>query len=59
MQPVSSQAEQYLKERWQPQRDYYSRQSARNKRWYQRLLLFDTVGALVVPVLLNIANAPK
>jgi len=58
MQPVSSQAEQYLKGRWQEQRDYYSRQSARNKRWYQRLLLFSTVGALVVPVLLNIANVP-
>ncbi len=59
MQPLPSKAEQYLKGRWQQQRDYYSRQSARNKRWYQSLLLFSTVGALVVPVLLNIADVPK
>ena len=59
MQSLPSKAEQYLKGRWQQQRDYYSRQSARNKRWYQSLLLFSTVGALVVPVLLNIADVPK
>ena len=59
MHPLTSKVEQYLKERWQQQRDYYSRQSARNKRWYQNLLLFSTVGALVVPVLLNISGVPK
>jgi len=59
MQPVSSRAEQYLKGRWQEQRTYYSRQSARNKQCYQSLLLFSTVGALVVPVLLDIAEVPK
>ncbi len=46
MQPLPSKAEQYLKGRWQQQRDYYSRQSARNKRWYQSLLLFSTVALL-------------
>jgi hypothetical protein len=59
MQSTSSKAKQYLEERWQQQRDYYSKQSAKNKRWYQRLLLFSTVGALMVPVLLNIAGVPK
>jgi len=59
MQPLASKVDQYLNGRWQQQRDYYSKQSARNKQWYQRLLLFGTVGALVVPVLLNIAEVPK
>src|SRR5947209_7417894 len=59
MQPLPSKVDQYLNGRWQQQRDYYSRQSARNKQWYQNLLLFSTVGALVVPVLLNIADVPK
>src|SRR5258707_3298949 len=59
MQSLTDKAEAYLNGRWQQQRDYYSKQSARNKRWHQTLLLFSTIGALVVPVLLNIAEIPK
>lgn len=59
MQPLASKADQYLNGRWQQQREYYSKQSARNKRWHQNLLLFSTICALVVPVLLNIADVPK
>lgn len=59
MQPLTNKAEQYLNGRWQQQRDYYSRQSARNKRWHQYLLAFSTIGALMVPVLLNIDQVPK
>ena len=59
MQPPTNKAEQYLNGRWQQQRDYYSRQSARNKRWHQYLLAFSTIGALIVPVLLNIDQVPK
>lgn len=59
MQPVTTKEEQYLTGRWQPQREYYSKQSARNKQWHQYLLVFSTIGALTVPVLLNIAEVPK
>ncbi len=59
MQPLTTQAEQYLTGRWQQQRDYYSKQSARNKQWHQNLLVFSTIGALIVPVLLNISEVPK
>ena len=59
MQPLTNKAEQYLKGRWQQQRDYYSKQSARNKHWHQNLLVFSTIGALIVPVLLNIAEVPN
>ena len=59
MQSLTEKAEAYLIGRWQQQRDYYSKQSARNKRWHQTLLLFSTIGALVVPVLLNVAETPK
>src|SRR5260370_29131381 len=59
MQPLTNKAEQYLNGRWQNQRDYYSRQSARNKCWHQYLLVFSTIGALIVPVLLNLAEVPK
>jgi hypothetical protein len=59
MQPLTTKAEEYLNGRWQKQRDYYSKQSARNKQWHQNLLVFSTIGALIVPVLLNIAEVPK
>jgi hypothetical protein len=59
MQPITTKVEQYLNGRWQQQRDYYSKQSARNKQWHQNLLVFSTIGALIVPVLLNIAEVPK
>jgi len=59
MQQTTSQEERYLNGRWQQQRDYYSRQSARNKRWHQSLLVFSTISALLVPVLLNITGVPK
>lgn len=51
--------EKYLSERWQSQRDYYSRQSAHNKRWYQTLQLFIGLGAVIVPVLLGVPEVPK
>jgi hypothetical protein len=53
-----SQEQKYLTERWQPQREYYSRQSKINKRWHQWMLTFSAVGAVVVPVLLNISQIP-
>src|SRR5437016_4640651 len=59
MQPLTNKAEQYLNGRWQQQRDYYSKQSARNKRWHQYLLVFSTIAALIVPVLLNITEISK
>jgi len=51
--------ETYLLQRWQTQRDYYSKQSARNKRWHQGLQLFIAVGAIAVPIILNIPEIPK
>lgn len=59
MQQKSNKEEQYLIERWQRQREYYSKKSARNKRWHQNLLLFSSISALIVPVLLNISDVPK
>lgn len=59
MQSEAGKVETYLNGRWRQQRDYYSKQSARNKRWHQRILLFSTIGALLVPVLLNISEVPK
>ena len=59
MQSQSNKTEAYLNGRWQQQRDYYSKHSLRNKRWHQSLLLFSTLGALVVPVVLNITEIPK
>jgi len=59
MQSQVNKAEHYLTGRWQQQREYYSKQSARNKQWHQNLLLFSTVGAIAVPVLLNLAEVPK
>lgn len=59
MQSISDKAEKYLDGRWKQQREYYSKQSKKNKNRYQLLLLFSTVGALVVPVLLNIPGVPK
>ena len=51
MQSLTNKAETYLNGRWQQQRDYYSKQSTRNKRLHQNFLLFSSVSALVVPVL--------
>ena len=59
MQPLTDKAEQYLNKRWKEQREYYSKKSARNKRWHQFLLVFSTVSALTVPVLLNLTEVPK
>jgi hypothetical protein len=54
-----TQPDAYLKQRWQTQRDYYSKQSARNKSWYQSLQLFIVLGAIAVPIILNIPEVPK
>ena len=51
--------EAYLQERWQSQKDYYSKQSAQNKRLHQRIQLFITIGSIAVPILLSIAEVPK
>src|SRR6266699_3191190 len=59
MQSQVNKAEHYLTGRWQQQREYYSKQSARNKQWHQNLLLFSTVGAIAVPVLLNLPEVSK
>jgi hypothetical protein len=48
--------ETYLQERWQKQKDYYSKQSAENKRRHQGLQLFITLAAIAVPILLTIPN---
>ncbi len=49
----------YIQERWQKQRDYYSKRSAWNKRWYQRLQVFMAAGAIAVPIILSIPEIPK
>ena len=59
MQNSISREEQYLTDRWQKQRDYYSKRARQNKRWHRSLLLFSTISAIIVPVLLNIPNVPK
>ena len=51
--------ETYLEERWQKQRDYYSKQSAQNKRWHQGVQFFIAIGAIAVPILLSISEVPK
>jgi Protein of unknown function (DUF4231) len=59
MQLQDDRAEVYLNGRWQQQCNYYSKRAISNKRWHQNLLLFSTISALVVPVLLNIVEIPK
>jgi len=54
-----SRQEQYLQERWLSQREWYSKKSTWNKRWHQGLQLFIALGAIAVPVILNIAEVPK
>lgn len=51
--------QRYLAERWQSQRDYYSRKSARNKQLYQGFQIFVALSAVAVPVLLAIPEMPK
>lgn len=51
--------ETYLQQRWQSQRDYYSKQSVRNKRLHQGLQLFIALGAIAAPIILNIPEVPK
>lgn len=51
--------QKYLMERWQDQRDYYAKKARINKIWHQWLLSVSAVGAVVVPVLLNIAVIPS
>lgn len=59
MENITTKEETYLQERWQTQKDYYSKQSAQNKRWHQRVQLFVTIGAIAVPILLSIPEVPK
>jgi hypothetical protein len=53
-----SKVQNYLDDRWQKQRDYYSKQARWNKFWHQWLLAFGAVGAVLVPVLLNLPQVP-
>lgn len=41
------------------QRKYYSDRSKRYKRSYQSLLLFGTIGAIIVPILIVTPDVPK
>ncbi|WP_162005405.1 DUF4231 domain-containing protein [Dictyobacter vulcani] len=52
------QEEQYMRERWQPQRDYYSRKAQLYKQRHLGLLFVSSVGAAFVPVLLIFPGMP-
>jgi hypothetical protein len=51
--------QRYMTERWQSQRDYYSRKAARSKKWHQSLQVFVALSAVAIPVLLVIPEMPK
>lgn len=51
-----SKEDTYLNGRWKRQRDHYSQRSKWYKRWHQSLIVFSTLAAIVVPVLLNIPH---
>ncbi len=40
----------YLEERWQSQKDFFSKNSAKNKRFYERLQLFVMVVSAGIPL---------
>ena len=46
-------------ERWQSQKDYYSKRVGSYKRWHLGLQLYMGVIAVFVPVLLSISEVPK
>ena len=57
--PVSEEkVNAYLNGRWAEQRAYYSKNSAKYKSRHQNLLLFGSLSALLVPILLNINGVP-
>jgi len=45
----------YLEDRWKSQKDYYSKNSGKNKKRYQYLQLWVGVGAVLVPVVLTLS----
>ncbi|GER89735.1 hypothetical protein KDW_38970 [Dictyobacter vulcani] len=47
-----------MRERWQTQRDYYSKKARLYKQRHQGLLLVSSIGAAVVPVLLILPGMP-
>jgi len=53
-----SKEEKYLKH-WQDQRKYYSDRSKKYKRYHQSLLLFSTIGAIIVPILIATPEVSK
>jgi Protein of unknown function (DUF4231) len=53
-----SKEETYLQERWQKQKDYYSKESDENKTRHLGLQLFVTLAAIAVPILLAIPAVP-
>lgn len=57
-QHVETKEEKYLKH-LQGQKKYYSDRSKKYKRYYQGLLLFSTIGALIVPVLIAAPDVSK
>ena len=44
----------YLDNRWQSQKNYYSKNSGKNKKYYQSLQLSVGIGAVLVPVVLTV-----
>jgi hypothetical protein len=50
--------EKYFKH-WQGQREYYSKRSKTYKRNYYSLVLFSTIGAIIVPILIVTPDIPK
>src|SRR5712691_9158538 len=57
-QRAETKEEKYLKH-LQGQGKYYSDRSKQYKRNYQGLLIFSTIGALIVPVLIAAPDVPK
>ncbi len=49
----------YLETRWQSQKNYYSKNSGKNKKQYQQIQLTIGAGAIIVPLLLGIPDIPK
>ena len=49
-----SRVERYFQRRWTPQYKYYSKSSAHNKKWHQRIQLFIVIAGVLIPVLINL-----
>lgn len=56
MQQITTNPQEYIQDRWNNQKEYYSKKSAFNKQWHQILSLFSQLGTIAVPVLLLVPN---